>query len=57
MAILFKVIFVFSGIDTDEIESHIENFEEEVIEFLVSVQETVVEEWSAERKAIWVVAH
>jgi len=32
------------GIDTDEIDSHIENFEEEVIEFLVSVQETIVEE-------------
>jgi translation initiation factor 3 subunit B len=31
------------GIDTDELESHIENFEEETIEFLVKVEETILE--------------
>lgn len=31
------------GIDTDELESHVENFEEETIEFLVKVEETVLE--------------
>ena len=30
--------------DTDELDSHEDNMEEEVIEFLVDVQETIVEE-------------
>ncbi|KAK6171444.1 hypothetical protein SNE40_019633 [Patella caerulea] len=32
------------GVDTDELDSHEENFEEETIEFLVKVEEIVVEE-------------
>ena len=34
----------FSGIDTDELHSNVEDFEEEVIEFLVSVDEITLEE-------------
>ncbi|ELT99648.1 hypothetical protein CAPTEDRAFT_163351 [Capitella teleta] len=32
------------GIDTDDIEGHVENFEEETIEFLVKVEETILDE-------------
>jgi len=31
------------GVDTDEIDNDYENFEEEVIEFLLSVEETLIE--------------
>ena len=31
-------------IDTDEIESHTENFAEETVEFLVDVEEIVIED-------------
>ena len=38
-------IMCFStGIDTDELESHSENLEEEVIEFLLKVEETVIDD-------------
>ena len=30
--------------DTDEIESNVENFEEETIEFLIKVEETILDE-------------
>jgi translation initiation factor 3 subunit B len=30
-------------VDTDELDSHVDNFEEETIEFLVKVEETVEE--------------
>jgi len=33
-----------NDIDTDELDSHTDNFEEEVIEFLVKVDETIIEE-------------
>ncbi|XP_076459430.1 eukaryotic translation initiation factor 3 subunit B-like [Babylonia areolata] len=31
------------GVDTDELDSHVDNFEEETIEFLVKVEETIEE--------------
>ena len=31
------------GIDTDELDSHVENFEEETIEFLIKVEETILD--------------
>lgn len=34
---------IIVDIDTDELESHTENYEEETIEFLVKVEETVLE--------------
>ena len=34
---------VCAGVDTDELDSHIENFEEETIEFLIKVEETIEE--------------
>lgn len=37
-------ISLVPGVDTDEIYSHEDNMEEEVIEFLLEVEETVVEE-------------
>jgi len=33
-----------NGIDTDEIQNQEENFEEETIEFLVKVEETIIDE-------------
>lgn len=36
-------VFFFLGVDTDELHSHEENCEE-VVEFLISVDETLVEE-------------
>lgn len=35
---------MISGIDTDEIHSHVENFEEETIEFLIKVEEKILED-------------
>ena len=32
-----------NGIDTDELDSHVENFEEETIEFLIKVEETILD--------------
>ena len=37
-------MIVIEGIDTDELDSYVENMEEEVIEFLVKVEETPLEE-------------
>lgn len=36
--------FCVAGIDTDELDSHIENFEEETVEFLVKVEEKILGE-------------
>ena len=38
------ILILLLGIDTDEIDNDVENFEEEVIEFLLSVEETAIEE-------------
>ena len=37
--------FPFTGIDTDELDSHRENMIEETIEFIVKVEETIIKEW------------
>ena len=34
---------LFTAIDTDELDSHVENFEEETIEFLIKVEETILD--------------
>ena len=34
---------LIAGIDTDELDSHVENFEEETIEFLIKVEETILD--------------
>ena len=34
---------LITGIDTDELDSHVENFEEETIEFLIKVEETILD--------------
>ena len=44
----FSVFFQPTGIDTDEFDSHIENMEEEVIEFFVGEEITEVDEFEYE---------
>ena len=38
-----ETVSLFTGIDTDELDSHVENFEEETIEFLIKVEETILD--------------
>ena len=38
-----KLFRLIAGIDTDDLDSHVENFEEETIEFLIKVEETILD--------------